>query len=229
MVYFYYMRRHKYKRIYSWNPEIAYLVGIFASDGCLSNNGRHLNITSKDTEILENVRTILGLHTKIDTKRNGFGGYGKFIQFSDVALYDFLTAAGLTPAKSKTIARVNVPDFYYGDFLRGVFDGDGTIYGFWDPRWRNSLMYYTGFVSASRTFLEWLRRQNMRIAGTSEGKIKRGTRAEVLNYAKNDSRRLFNLMYHNNQEFCLGRKRDKFVDFLKLDPYPDKALIGRVL
>ncbi len=228
LVYFSYMRRHTYKKFYTWNPKIAYLAGVFASDGCLSNNGRHLNVTSKDLEMLENIREILDLKVKIMTKANGYGGFGNYVQFGDVALYDFLMTAGITPAKSKTISKVDVPDKFYGDFLRGVFDGDGTIYGYWDPRWRSSLMYYTGFISASKKFLEWLRITNQRLADTSLGQMKLGTRADVLAYAKTDSRKLFNLMYKDIQAPGLSRKRTKFIDFIELDPYSDKALLGRV-
>ncbi|MGH7241101.1 MAG: LAGLIDADG family homing endonuclease, partial [Candidatus Saccharimonadales bacterium] len=135
------MRRYEYRKKYEWNPDIAYLSGLIASDGCLSNNGRHLNITSNDIEILEYVIDILDLKVKISTKKNGFGGLGSYIQFGDVALYDFFLNAGITPSKSKTILKVNVPREFYRDFLRGVFDGDGSVYGFWDRRWRSSLMY----------------------------------------------------------------------------------------
>lgn len=223
------MRRHPYKKTYTWDSQVAYIAGLVASDGCLSSSGRHINVTSKDVETLENVRKILNLKVKIGTKRNGFGGFGNFIQFGDVALYDFLFQAGITPAKSKTIIKVNVPDIFYGDFLRGVFDGDGTIYGFWDPRWRSSLMYYTGFVSASKNFLGWLRQSNTRLADTTQGQMKVGARAGILTYAKSDSQKLFNLMYSDLSSPCLSRKRTKFIDFLKLDPYPDKALLARVL
>ena len=232
LVYFLHMSRRggrePYKKIYAWNSQIAYVAGVIASDGCLSNNGRHLNVTSTDMEMLENVRKILDLRVKIGTKRNGFGGFGNFIQFGDVSLYDFLLKAGITPAKSKTILKVDVPDLYYGDFLRGLFDGDGTVYGYWDPRWRSSFMYYVGFISASINFLHWISATNERLVKTSPGKISQMSRASVLRYAKSDSQKLFNLMYKNFNAPCLNRKRAKFVDFLKLDPYPDKALLARV-
>ena len=222
------MRRQAYRKIYTWNPSIAYVAGLIASDGCLSKDGLHLNLTSNDLEILNTVIQILDLKVKIGQKRNGYGGLGTQIQFGDVALYDFLLEAGITPAKSKTIQKVDVPDMYYGDFLRGVFDGDGTVYGFWDPRWRSSLMYYTGFVSASRNFLEWLRRTNTRLVDTTAGQIKVATRADILTYAKADSQKIFECMYYSHNLPALSRKRMKFVDFIRSDPYASEELLGRV-
>src|SRR5436305_454382 len=130
MVYYYNMRRYSPKKFYEWNNNLAYLVGLIASDGCLVNNGRHLNLTSKDIELINHTQLILNMNVKFWLKRSMYGGEAYHLQFSNVALYDFLLATGLTPAKSKTLGKLNISDLYYPDFLRGYFDGDGTVYGF---------------------------------------------------------------------------------------------------
>jgi len=33
---------------YKWTPELAYIVGLITTDGCLSSDGRHLTFTSCD-------------------------------------------------------------------------------------------------------------------------------------------------------------------------------------
>jgi len=53
------MRRYSYKKSYSWNKDIAYIIGLFASDGCLANNNRHLILTSKDYELIAYTQSIL--------------------------------------------------------------------------------------------------------------------------------------------------------------------------
>ena len=230
MVYSFYMRRHAYKKFYAWNPEIAYLVGLIASDGCLVNNNRHINITSKDIEIIDSFQRILKMNVKVGLKMGGYSGTSSFnLQFSNVAFYDFLTNCGLTPAKSKTIGPLLIPEVYYADCLRGYFDGDGTVYGFWDKRWRSSLMYYVGFASASAPFLQWLQVMNTRLTGTTPGVVKPNTGAAALTYAKADSQKLFKYMYYEANLPMLTRKYQKFVDFLRADPYADKELLARVL
>jgi hypothetical protein len=213
------MRRYSYKKDYAWNPEIAYLAGLIASDGCLINDGRHLNITSKDIEIIDHFRQILGVKSKVSIKSGQYGTTAFHLTFSNVAFYDFLLAAGLTPAKSKTIGKLILPDKYYAEFLRGYFDGDGTVYGYWDKRWRSSFMYYCEFVSASHDFLLWLQSMNSLLLGASAGKIKPGTRAFRLVYAKKDSQTLFYCMYRDKNVPLLSRKHLKFVDFIETDPY----------
>jgi LAGLIDADG-like domain len=213
------MRRYKFTKQYTWNPELAYLAGLVASDGCMSKDGRHMVVTSKDTEILEIAMNILGIRPKIKQKIGGFGTIGYDLQFSNVALYDFFYNAGLHPAKSKTISKILIPNCYYADFLRGEFDGDGSVIGFWDKRWRSSFMYYVSFCSASDPFLSWLQKTNTTLAFTTNGSIHKGTRANNLSYAKSDSLKLFNFMYYSSHVPSLTRKRVKFVDFINMTPY----------
>ncbi len=169
------------------------------------------------------------MSVKFWLKTSMYGGEAYHLQFSNVALYDFFLGIGLTPAKSKTIGRLAIPDKYFTDFLRGYFDGDGSIWGYWDTRWKNSLMYYTSFASASLPFIQWLQEKNSKLLGVSSGHIKPGTRAMNLSYAKADSRILFEAMYSKPSAFFLDRKRSKFIDFLRTDPYASKAFLARVL
>lgn len=49
-------------------PNLWYLVGLITSDGCLSKDGRHIDITSKDYKFLSKIKDFLGLTIKIGTK-----------------------------------------------------------------------------------------------------------------------------------------------------------------
>jgi hypothetical protein len=220
------MRRYTYRQVYKWGANLSYIAGLIAADGCLYGDERHINLTSCDTDQLEIVRKILQLYGDIKQKPNGFGGVSYYLQFSNVALYDFLFDAGIRPAKSKTIGSLLIPDMYYPDFLRGYFDGDGCVYGFWDKRWPNSLMYYTEYNGASLSFLHWLQMQNTRLAKLSPGRIKPATRVHALSYAKRDSQLLFNFMYYSPTNPRLDRKYLKFIDFLQSDPYASKAIVS---
>lgn len=207
--------RYSQKRTYAWSPSIGYSVGLVASDGCLQRDGRHVDLTSTDLEQLNNFSIALERQFTVSQKKNGNGKLAHRIQFSDVGYYDFLLAAGLAPAKSKTLAALIIPDNVYADFLRGVFDGDGTTYGYKDPRWTSSFMYYVAFASASITFLEFLREQNYRLAYTSAGSLRRSGDAYILSYAKADSKKLSAYMYYSANCLSLTRKRIKLEAFTK--------------
>lgn len=196
-----------------WSPEIAYAVGLMATDGCLSNDGRHIDLTSKDEDQLRNFMRCIGKNVPITYKRSGYTQKSVTrIQFSDVVLYDFLISVGMTPNKTKTLGELNIPDALFFDFLRGHLDGDGCFYSYFDPRWKSSFMYYLTFISASERHLIWVRNTIMRLSGVRGHMTRTGRKGQeirVLRYAKSESRVLCNLMYANPGSICLLRKRLK--------------------
>lgn len=211
------MRRYQYKRAYTWSPNIAYSVGLMTSDGCLQKDGRHLDITSIDIEQIKNFSRALGRNLTISTKRSGSDSLAYRTQFSDVAYYDFLLRVGLTPVKSKTISKLDIPEKWYADFLRGVFDGDGSCYSYTDNRWRSSYMFYTTFTSASLAFLEYIQSSNRLVIGVGCGTLRKSGRAYSLAYAKADSHKLKAYMYHSPEVLSLARKRNKLGKFVETD------------
>jgi len=202
----------------TWTPELAYVVGIFASDGNLGRDSAYLDVTSTDREVVENVKKILKLDkVKVGVKRSGNGDRAFRVQFKRVNLHAWFTSIGLHPNKSKTIGPLNIPDDFFFDFLRGVWDGDGCIYAFWDPRWRSSYMFYISFASASPAFLEWLQESTRRLIGVV-GKIGgAGKGAMQVRYAKKEARTVFNAMFHQKELPCLKRKFTKAQKIFTID------------
>ena len=54
-----------------WTPNLAYIVGLLATDGCLSNDGRHIIMRSSDVDLLKTFKKCLGINNKIGETRNG--------------------------------------------------------------------------------------------------------------------------------------------------------------
>ncbi len=129
------------------------------------------------------------------------------IQFGDVLFYRFLMSIGITPAKSKTIASVAVPDEFFADFLRGYFDGDGCSYSFYDSLFPKSYRFYTSFVSASPQYIDWLRGRLQALADVT-GHLSRtlGKSYVQLKYAKKEAIALSEYMYGKRDFPALKRK-----------------------
>lgn len=200
---------------FRWSSKVAYAVGLFATDGHLSIDGRHLDLTSKDIEQLENFKVCLELGTKISWKSSGYGKRCPHVQFGSVKLYRWLLSIGVKQKKTKTIGALDIPDRYFFDFLRGHFDGDGCVYAYFDPRWKSSYLIYLQFVSASRKHLVWLQRTIKRLAG-HRGRINyAGKSTYQLRFAKYASLDLFKKMYYKEGVVSLSRKRKKFEAFVK--------------
>lgn len=202
----------------AWSPNFAYALGLLASDGCLSKDGRHIDLTSKDTEQLENFLRALDIDVKITTKLSAVGKKYQRVQFGDVLFYRFLEEVGFTPAKSKTLGQLKIPKQYFFDFLRGSFDGDGCFYSYFDPRWRSSFMFYTVFISASREHVDWLQREietRLKIKGHVTKSAKNVT--FQLKYAKAESLELLPNMYYYDRAIHLSRKYQKIQKALKIE------------
>ncbi|MBU4346078.1 MAG: LAGLIDADG family homing endonuclease [Candidatus Omnitrophica bacterium] len=145
----------KRKELNIEGSNLWYLVGLITSDGCLSSDGRHINITSKDYEFLRGIKNLVGLGNKIGTKNKRKINEAYYLQFSNRNLYEFLLIIGLTPNKSLTLTNLDIPEEYFVDFLRGLIDGDGSV-----RRWIHhtnlheqwSLSIYSG----SQIFITWL-------------------------------------------------------------------------
>ena len=195
-----------------WSPEFAYVIGLLATDGNLSPDGRHLNFTSKDKELILIFKNCVKLSNKIGRKARGSRKEKKYyvLQFGDVNFYRFLLSIGLTANKSKVLNDLAIPDKYFFDFLRGHFDGDGTFYSYWDPRWKSSYMFYTIFMSASKKHIDWLRK-NIKTRIKISGHISKSVTDSTykLKYAKAESLKILNKLYYHKNVICLSRKRLK--------------------
>ncbi|OGG44866.1 hypothetical protein A2673_03205 [Candidatus Kaiserbacteria bacterium RIFCSPHIGHO2_01_FULL_50_13] len=193
-----------------WSPEFAYVIGIIASDGNLSPSGRHINITSKDREMVETVKSILRLMNKIGRKARGYSKDKKYfvLQFGDINFYEFLLSIGLTPKKSKTIGAVAVPDKFFRDFLRGCFDGDGSLGTFRHPESKHPQVRLR-ITSASPAFLIWLLKSAQRLFVIEGGYIysPKNKSVQILSFGKADSIKILHLMYYKKSVPALSRKR----------------------
>ena len=204
----------------NWSPELAYAVGLIATDGNLSKDGRHMTFISKDMELIKTFQNCLGIKVKIAKKQSGFkkDSFGYWVQFGDVNFYKFLNSIGLTFAKSKTMGKLKIPDKHFFDFLRGSFDGDGTFYSYWDKRWASSFMFYLVFISASLKHVEWIRGEINKLLAV-KGHVSRFAHAKAfqLRYAKRESKIIFKKMYYTPNIPRLERKYKKVYTALAID------------
>ncbi len=183
------------------------MIGLVASDGNLSPDGRHIDITSSDYEFLLKIKDLTGITNKIGIKYGSNRKQKAFhIQIGNKNFYEFLLSIGLIPKKSLAIEAVNVPKRFFVDFLRGLIDGDGSMRRWIHPRnlreqW--SLRIYSG----SSKFLEWLETKTKEYFG-AHGRLHRDKRAEhnyILKFGKIAARQILKNCYYKNN-FSLQRK-----------------------
>lgn len=200
-----------------WSPKFFYAIGLLATDGNLSKDGRHLNMTSKEKEMIITFKMCLEIDNKIGRKTRGGSTVKKYfqVQFGDKNFYSFLLSIGLTPAKSKTISQLDIPDNYFADFLRGCIDGDGSIGIFKHPESKHPQLR-TRLYSASIPFLQWIKNKILKNINIKTGWIEKKNDVSVLIYAKEDSIKLLNYIYYPDVEYYLKRKYNIAKPFLRV-------------
>ncbi len=198
---------HHRKQLDFKDKDLWYLVGLIATDGCLSGDGRHVNITAKEISFLEQIKKAFGFVHKIGMKRSGNRvNISHQIQISNRNFYEFLLEVGLTPKKSLTLQGLEVPEECFHDFIRGVIDGDGSI-----RRWIHSSngreQWSLSIYSASASFIRWLEKV-IEFRCSAAGKIHFDLNGVfVLKYGKIAAQRILRICYY---EGCvsLDRKAD---------------------
>lgn len=210
-----------------WSAEMAYIVGLTATDGCLVSGRRAINFKSADKQLVETYLQLLGRSNKIGCERTRAGGVAYHVQFSDTRLYRWFQGVGLTPRKSLTLGAIDVPDEYLAPLVRGLLDGDGNITNaVWKAdTTRRSDYYYewlrTRFVSASPPHLEWLKDRlgtRLKLRGWIWHDASRGNGVSCLSYGKHDSIKLLRWLYSDPGVACLQRKRAIWDNYVYRHP-----------
>src|SRR5258708_3881960 len=118
---------------HKWGPDMAYVLGYFAADGCMyrnNNDSYYISFTSADLSLIAQVKKIMQVSNAIEIyqprRKNSKLRYT--LQIGSKRIFKRLLDLGLTPNKSLTLPFPEVPDAYLGHFVRGYFDGDGCAY-----------------------------------------------------------------------------------------------------
>jgi hypothetical protein len=220
-----------------WSVELAYAVGLMATDGNLAADRRRLSFVSRDRDQVETLRHCLRLTAQARATRTPNGGTLYRVQWSSRILHDWFVAIGLMPAKSLRLGELDVPEEYFADFFRGCIDGDGSLLLYTD--WhlageKADYVYerlYVSLVSASFKFVEWIRKTIQRHIGVA-GTIHRGTKPGhrpiwTLRYAKAKSIPILRWIYYSPDAPCLQRKRERAEKFLSPLGSASRHPVGR--
>ncbi|MFA5092782.1 MAG: LAGLIDADG family homing endonuclease [Candidatus Omnitrophota bacterium] len=213
---------------HNWNSNLAYAIGLIATDGNLSKDKRHILFTTTDLQLANTFKKCLNIKNKIIiTSPSGFGKKRAYrINFGNVKLYQWLQTIGLMPKKTMLMGKLDIPDKYFVDFLRGHLDGDGSIFTYTDKYMKYKekkytyFRLYTKFISASFIQISWIREKikeilNIQGSLTHYLKINRKFPIWQLRFAKNDSLKLLSWLYYKPNLPCLNRKRKIALRFIK--------------
>ncbi|MDO8662686.1 MAG: LAGLIDADG family homing endonuclease [Candidatus Omnitrophota bacterium] len=149
-------------------------------------------------QLIEKVKKVTGSEHKITPSRHQKGLY--YFHFAREKLAADLAKLGVLPRKSLTVKFPQVPEKHLADFIRGIFDGDGSV--FFDKR-RPKFPLRSKFVSGSEAFIEGLQKAIEDYLGMPKRTIyKQKTKngwSHMFIYGHKDSTKLFEILYKNTQ------------------------------
>lgn len=196
-----------------WSADMAYVLGLIITDGCISKTGT-ISLSMNDSEILEKVkRAMMSDHQIIPSKHQKRLYHFKFAR---ERLVKDLAGFGIGPKKSLIVKFPQIPDAFMSDFIRGIFDGDGSVFFIKGNR---KYPLKTKFCSGSKDFITELEINLQKLGlpkrNIYEQKTKNGI-FYMFTYGHKDSVKLFEILYKNSPNILfLERKYNKFMEGFK--------------
>lgn len=212
-----------YFKVQSCN--MAYVLGMLASDGNVAKTENQINIVldAEDTEVLEKIRQELQISRPLKTfHRSDEAVNTKMSVFSSTMKRD-LAHYSIVPAKTFILQPPELlKEEYYIDYIRGYFDGDGSVYIC------NNGSCGVSIVGASKPMMEWIRRilaEKYNITCTKLESFKRLYKVNEehifyrVTYYGTKIIELYKAFYHCEDLIYMKRKKDKFETIL-MNKYP---------
>jgi LAGLIDADG-like domain len=130
------------------NKDLAYVLGFIATDGNIYKNVLSIAIQKQDCSLLKQILKVLRVNNPVKVIESRYCS----IQISQSGIPKAFSKWGIAPQKSLNIQfPKNLPKKLIPHFIRGVFDGDGTV-TFKYFQSRHSFAYRAQIVTASKDF-----------------------------------------------------------------------------
>lgn len=207
---------HRYfQRIDS--PDKAYLLGNVTADASVSN-GKTLRfeVSSKDVEILDYAKTQLNVDTDIHTYQREGRNDTCVLNASSIDLVNDLVNYNVVKNKqSQDFGLPDIPREYMRDFMRGYFDGDGSVFKKSDGRYGVSICCTETFAKESLSMLVGFGIITNPRATNIVDMRKYGIDIFHLRLITKDSINKFAKYIYRDGYFSLNRKREIFEQHAK--------------
>ena len=193
----------------SWSSTMAYVLGFWFADGYMrTEKSYRIQFSSCDHDILEAIK--LAMSSTHPIRKSKKDNTWELILFSK-HLFKALQKRGGLRRKSRVVTFPKIPPRYLRDFIRGYFDGDGSVF---QVRYiatktqRMTTELRSNFTSGSRVFLEELMNVLQRSIGLKKkvlGSFNDGHSLK-LGYGIKETTRLLNFLYYTSCPIALARK-----------------------
>lgn len=202
------------------NERKAYWLGFIYADGNIAGNRLRIEIKDDDKYLLEELNKDLESNNKIciDKRINMYNGYtinksNVYIGYCSDKLVNDLNKLGVVPNKTFKLNKMpNIDIKLLKHFIRGYFDGDGTVYNDNKNHHDNrSIFGFYGQYDLLKDIEDFLVKE---IDITERKIFKKETVSMVTFSKKEDILKFYNYIY-DGASIYLIRKKEKFDEYLK--------------
>lgn len=207
--------------------EKFYFLGFFAADGNVDLSHRNYRarikiqrgdktLLERFNELLQNTRPVEDGEEKPREKwgRGEYKEYYSILHLGNRPFCERLIELGMVPNKTLVLKFPDyIPDEYLKHFVRGYFDGDGSISLMYSPNGKTARAT-TGFSSGSKSFLKDLKKKLKKQIGIySEIKPEHGKTWSLDIDKMEDILPFLNWMYEDAHIY-LQRKYDRYIELI---------------
>lgn len=209
-----YFINHNYFK--NQTEDVGYWIGILGSDGSVNRNKNeiYIELQRQDRELLEKLNKSIENQRPVMDYVTGRGYENSKIYFYSAEIKKDLKDFKIIP--NKTYDKnygfpFKLDKKYYKDYLRGLFDGDGSI------KKGNSLTWQVDSCSLEiiLELQKFLKEEGIDTQYTICPK-KNVDIYRLYCYGKEKISKIYDLLYNTNSTLFLKRKKDKFQEFLNL-------------
>lgn len=197
------------------NNRMAYIMGFLAADGNVSKVGNRIQsqLSIKDKNQLIMIQSEIGGCEVYEYESNGYLSCGWYCYSAQIKRD--LAKYGIVPQKTgKLSVPKNLKKEYWRDFIRGYFDGDGSVY-------KDGTGIRVNITSANVEILEDINSYFLE-NGIKPSVIYKDHNNVCIKFRSQASIDIYNLLYYPNC-LCLKRKKDRYLELMK-EKYGSKRL-----
>ena len=225
-------RTNKCRRKYSLNenyfddintPNKAYILGLMYADGCNfpPKSTSNISLQESDKELLEKIKIEIESTQPlkfIDQSNRNDNGYS-YNNMCTLNMYskhvcETLTKLGVIQNKSLLLEFPNISSNLYSHFIRGYFDGDGSLYMY---KKSNGNVHITITYTSTEKFCKKLKEIIEKELGINCGIYDASCHNGITKVASitgvKHPLKVLNWMY-KDAELYLQRKYDKYIDYM---------------
>ncbi|AIY85345.1 LAGLIDADG-like domain protein (plasmid) [Clostridium baratii str. Sullivan] len=192
----------------------AYLLGFLLADGCNSRDRiTRISINKRDIDILHYFKKFLNSNAPIKEEAYDIATLNLYSRKLTMDLKKF----GFTENKTKNVKFPNINNDLKRHFIRGYFDGDGSI-SFSERVIKRKYGIYKSYacifsIAGNKILLESIQEELINNCSLNKTKLINSKNIKILSYGGHNSiKKIYDYLYDGSSIY-LNRKKDKFKEY----------------